>query len=203
MKRRLLRTISETVSRAIALVSLAAFLAAALEVPVPALQVKDLSRPFPCMHRRCGCMHADQCWGGCCCFTHQQKVAWAKEHGVRAPQYVADAAKRETAPQRKASQCCSKTGCSTAVASSKAAEPNSDRVLKSAAKSEFETLDQVSSRQCRGQAELWLTLGAAAPLAAQMELDHYRPLCDLLDLESPALSGITLLLATPPPRAAV
>jgi hypothetical protein len=48
-------------------------------------QGKDLSAPFPCQHRACGCRSAAQCWKKCCCFNHAQKVAWAARNGVRVP----------------------------------------------------------------------------------------------------------------------
>ena len=33
--------------------------------------------PFPCQGHRCGCVSAEQCWGHCCCFTPEQRLAWA------------------------------------------------------------------------------------------------------------------------------
>lgn len=51
-------------------------------ISVPSHAVKDLSTPFPCQHRRCGCMSAAQCKKKCCCFSAEQKVAWAKKNGV-------------------------------------------------------------------------------------------------------------------------
>ncbi|MCE9527475.1 MAG: hypothetical protein K8R36_15640 [Planctomycetales bacterium] len=63
-------------------------MAASLGVPVILKPQRDLSRPFPCMHHRCGCSSADACWGGCCCMTSAQKLAWAKEHGVTPPDYA-------------------------------------------------------------------------------------------------------------------
>ena len=56
---------------------------------------KDLSSPFPCQHRACGCRSAEQCWKKCCCFSNSQKLAWAKEHRVDVPSYVMLAAKKE------------------------------------------------------------------------------------------------------------
>lgn len=39
------------------------------------------SVPFPCQNRPCGCRSADSCLSKCCCFTAEQKVAWAQMHG--------------------------------------------------------------------------------------------------------------------------
>lgn len=64
---------------------------------------KDLSEPFPCQNRPCGCQSAAQCWKKCCCFTDTQKVAWAKANHVELPGFVVEAAKREAAANVKAS----------------------------------------------------------------------------------------------------
>ena len=52
-----------------------ALLAASLGVPVFIEPQRDISRPFPCMHHRCGCGSAEACWHGCCCMTLAQKRA--------------------------------------------------------------------------------------------------------------------------------
>jgi len=67
---------------------------------------KDLSQPFPCQNRPCGCRSADQCWKRCCCFTNSQKVAWAKLNRVKLPQFVEVAAARETASRHPPSASC-------------------------------------------------------------------------------------------------
>ena len=70
---------------------------------------KNLSQPFPCQNRPCGCRSAEQCWKQCCCFTNSQKVAWAKTNGVSLPDYVVAAAEKETATVKKPCALCSKT----------------------------------------------------------------------------------------------
>jgi hypothetical protein len=42
---------------------------------------KDLSVPFPCQSRACGCRSAAQCQKKCCCFSRAEKVAWARRQG--------------------------------------------------------------------------------------------------------------------------
>ena len=56
---------------------------------------KDLSQPFPCQNRPCGCRSAEQCWKKCCCFNNSQKIAWAKANKVIVPDYVLAAAEKE------------------------------------------------------------------------------------------------------------
>ena len=57
-------------------------------IPVRPACRKDLSSPFPCMESHCGCMTAEQCWRNCCCHTLEEKLAWARHHGVTPPGYV-------------------------------------------------------------------------------------------------------------------
>jgi len=59
--------------------------------PLPVLsRIKSVdSVAYPCQSRPCGCLSSQQCWAGdCCCFTLEEKVSWAKEHGVNPPEQV-------------------------------------------------------------------------------------------------------------------
>lgn len=191
-----------TVARSL-LVTLAVFglLAGTLGVPLPTITLsrKDLSVPFPCMDRQCGCRTADQCWQSCCCFTNRQKLAWAKKKGVMTPEFVEFAAEREEADEF-ATACC--------------ASPSKEKqaVCEVPGEGCCEELDTqptlgvtlvlaIHSRQCRGQSGLWLALGAAAPLPASVEMESplvpFGETCILI----PRLLSIYQLPATPPPRA--
>ena len=50
---------------------------------------------FPCMDCPCGCNSAEQCWRSCCCHTLAERMDWAREHGVRPPEYAIDEARRQ------------------------------------------------------------------------------------------------------------
>jgi hypothetical protein len=44
---------------------------------------------YPCQSRPCGCLNSDQCWkGDCCCFSIEEKLAWAEANGVEPPEHV-------------------------------------------------------------------------------------------------------------------
>lgn len=61
----------------------------ALGCPMPARSPKGAGQPYPCQSRPCGCDSAEECWkGDCCCFTLEEKLAWAEENGVEAPGHV-------------------------------------------------------------------------------------------------------------------
>lgn len=46
---------------------------------------KDKSKPFLCQDRPCGCMSAEECLRGCCCFSARERLAWAKANHQDAP----------------------------------------------------------------------------------------------------------------------
>ena len=63
-------------------------LVSSVGLPLPTIATKDGSKPFPCLKRACGCQTADDCWKKCCCFTDDEKLAWARENGVTPPDEV-------------------------------------------------------------------------------------------------------------------
>ena len=71
-------------------VALAGYLVAVVGIPLPASVGKYRGVPFPCQDHACGCATAEQCWAGdCCCFTLEEKVAWAAVNDVTPPEHVA------------------------------------------------------------------------------------------------------------------
>ncbi len=82
--------------------ALCGFLVANLGLPLIdpaslATAQKDKSKPFPCQDRPCGCMSADACMRSCCCFTANERLAWAKAHDVEPIPELVAAAKQESA----------------------------------------------------------------------------------------------------------
>jgi len=138
--------------------TLAAFLIATVGYPVwSASGGKDLSKPFPCMHRQCGCRNAEQCWRGCCCFSARDKVAWAKRNNVQPPEFVVAAAENEPAGTK--SSCCSSKG---ACHKPKAAEKKLPGLIA-----------VIEALTCQSQLEQWVAIGAidvAVPEMPQLEL---------------------------------
>src|SRR5258708_4975277 len=132
--------------------AMVAFWATTIGVPLPSASVKDLSKPFPCMHRLCGCMHSAQCWKGCCCFSDREKLAWAAAHGVEPPAFVVAAAWKSMDAERK---CCDKN-------------LRSGRYYKALAKnpigSKASSLVIASAwRSCHGLVPTWGSLSAVSP----------------------------------------
>jgi hypothetical protein len=123
-------------------------LAGALGVPVPVRAVKESAVPFPCQNHPCGCMTAQQCWDHCCCFTHEQKLAWAQEHQVQPPQTTL-AGWNQPRQRDQANCCCGKDHKAAPTAKAK---PAGTRWIIG-----------MSARQCRGDGPSWLTGHPAPP----------------------------------------
>jgi len=135
--------------RCIAAATMVALVAASIGTPdYAAVLGKDLSQPFPCMHRKCGCKDAATCWNGCCCFTAREKLAWAAKNNVTAPHFVAEAAAHEPAAKTSAS-CCSSNGGKSCAAMIPA---------KGRAK-DFTAV--IVAAKCHGEVEQWLVIGAS------------------------------------------
>ena len=110
MSRRFQKQRQTRARRLVGLSVLLAFVGCLLPIPVivPLDGELDSSAPYPCQHHHCGCLSAEQCWRKCCCFTHTQKLAWAKSHGVQPPEFVVIAAAQEgKATPCSGSGCCS------------------------------------------------------------------------------------------------
>ncbi len=190
--------------RLIALVALVSVLSSVIPIPVSFQSPeKDRSQPFPCQNRPCGCRSAEQCWKKCCCFTNTQKVAWAKAHSVRPPQFVIAAANREQETRECASKtCCSK--CSTH--SSPAAEPQTASTGNKVDGAEHEKHDHITlvigvfAQECQGQGWGWHSLpwsvlpeGPARLVMVDITRERCSPISDSCPKRS-------LKPPVPPPR---
>jgi hypothetical protein len=64
--------------------------------------------PHPCQGHACACATSEQSWtGDCCCFTLEEKLAWAEARGIEPPEHVRPLV-AERAAVKKAKSCCSK-----------------------------------------------------------------------------------------------
>jgi hypothetical protein len=78
-----------------------------LPLPLSSRNSKDSSIPFPCENRPCGCLSSEQCWAGdCCCFTLEEKLAWADANGIEPPPDV-----RPKVEARRAQRAAAKKKC--------------------------------------------------------------------------------------------
>lgn len=198
-----------------AALALAGVLAASLGVPLPALVVKTSSTPYPCQHHACGC-DADSCWRDCCCMSHQEKLAWARENGVTPPEFVVFAAQREAAQElarahdhkdcdgeathascSAESDCCSKprSCCSTKPQTSAHESAHAEERRDSS--SEF-TLMFLALR-CRGVSVSVSMLPPCLPVSLGSTEPTHVAIFDLWPREANLYQPPVLAVTSPPP----
>ncbi len=94
----------------IAALTLVGHLFAVIGVPLPAVRSSPVSTDavrYPCENRGCGCVSAEECWkGDCCCFTLEEKLAWAEERGIEPPAHVRPMVE---ARKNRSASCCTRT----------------------------------------------------------------------------------------------
>lgn len=174
-------------------------------LPLPAASAKDLSTPFPCQHRACGCMSAADCFKSCCCFSAGERVAWAQANDVEPPVTLVEEAEQESecahcphmsppcehGPQSSRSEksCCSKKKAPTAASGDKTESTGSRWLLV------------IQARRCHGN-----DAGVASGCTA---LPPAEPVAWQFDWQPAGVVNLPALIATvfpcgptpPPPRA--
>jgi hypothetical protein len=204
-----------------------AFFVATVGVPLPVGRTKDRSIPFPCMDRTCGCHDAAGCKAHCCCFSSEEKLAWAAEHRVDPTPFVDDAALKRAQVhtprgypgftvqegaqarccKKKIVACCAKDGV-TDFGSKHATASVADVGLPA------QTLDEprnanphdhlvsiAAYRQCNGLQPLWTLLNAALPPPDTVRFEfEFLPTGHVAERYS-TLTTVSFSPATPPPRA--
>lgn len=101
------------------------FIAACFPIPFSATRPKsskESATPFPCQHRPCGCRTAEQCRTKCCCFSTEQKLAWAKRNCVNPSDVVDRSAICEQPRSTSGKSCCASKQPVTAKVSSGASK---------------------------------------------------------------------------------
>ncbi len=193
-----------------------AYLLATLDIPLPASVHKDASQPFPCQNHPCGCQTAEQCWRHCCCFTPEQRWAWARAHGVEPPAYAEKPIEKpaeESAPRgwntvklrdraKQGTKPVAKRCCRASAERASCCRTTSDRSAKQSAAKNGRILwgTVLSTWQCQGATTVWITVGAVLPVPLP---SAWRP-----DWVPPASLALTNAIArvvphpplAPPPR---
>jgi hypothetical protein len=90
-----------------------------------------------------------------------------------------------------AGKCCGSCGCSKA-------KPDADGAADAP---QVEYVLSIQARKCQGQAEIWLALGAVSPPPEHVQIAHDLPFCGQLMYAGISFNSLTLVPATPPPRA--
>jgi hypothetical protein len=203
-------------------------------VPLPAGK-KALSKGgelYPCSASSCGCDSAERCWSSCCCHTMAQRLEWAKEHGVRPPEFALAEARssgHDTSPWdgakktviavavtgKKPCCCCAKKvaaapSCCEKKVAAAASSCCSKKVAAGCCSSKKSESDNARDNTvigwralaCHGQSLNWL---AAVPalITLEYEFADEAPLVAWLGPHSSeSAAGVTDVPTPPPPERA-
>jgi hypothetical protein len=208
-----------------AAVALFAYLAAAIGFPLPATFAshKDRSEPFPCRDHACGCQNAEECWSGCCCFSAEERWAWAESHHIQPPEYAEKPAPkgwrtvrlrdRERANADEGAGCCERR-CSAhedccakhdAIAKQTSCCGHSHSGLPSNAVAPEEPRPATdcnpaaSVLRCKGLSTLWISSGVVLSLPVAARPLH-SAVPDRLVCDDPVAVRTARIPPSPPPR---
>ncbi len=175
-------------------------------VPVPIVilrQVngKDRSQPFPCQDRPCGCRTAEQCRKKCCCFTLQQKMAWAERHGVKTFDIALTLVetKPKASPSAVRRECCSSTTLAKSPSSNTVTRSH-PRTPTSKSATRYKMVIGVIAQECQGVAQSFtclpiFILPPVIALVTQIEPNGERLILELVRFEQSVIEP-----PVPPPR---
>lgn len=159
--------------------------------------------PFPCQNHPCGCATSEQGWAGdCCCFTLEEKLAWADARGVTPPEHVRPAvAARKLAPKSEASCCAKKSAPSCCDRTEGGAGKSCAPEHLQPAKPVIKWVAGVFAQKCRGEGTAGLLklelISIPAPSAVLREVARTR---DVVRAPDPRLTSALHIPPTPPPR---
>lgn len=197
-----------------------AFFVATVGVPLPAGRTKDRSIPFPCMDRPCGCHDAAGCKAHCCCFSSEEKLAWAAEHEVDPTPFVEDAALQRVqvaggyrgfrvqgfdVRDSYHADCCrsNAVACCSDEASDRRGDCGQTAMSvgpEHPADSSDGLISIAAYRQCNGLQPLWTLLHAALPPPDSIRFEFdFLPTGHVTE-RSRTLTTVSFSPATPPPR---
>jgi len=192
------------------------YLLVALEIPLPAAIHKDTSQPFPCQDHPCGCQTAEQCWSNCCCFTPEERWAWARDHNVQPPAYAekpaAKPAEQSAAHGWNAVKLRDRDRGATATATKSCCREQGDRATccqtatKPVARQPaprsggVRWANIVTAWRCQGFQTLWVGVGAVLPVPPLATWSPDCPPPSFFSLSDTPASVFSLTPPSPPPR---
>ena len=193
--------------------ALGSYLATVVGLPLPASSPKDHSQPFPCQNRLCGCQNAEQCWRHCCCFTPEERWAWAEAHHVQPPAYAERPAGPSSAKSRtkvrSTCSCCVRHNIKEACCDLKspppaAVGPRTDDALHSSPRpgraGGLRWGPALSALHCQGLSTLWATTGPVLPPPLPVTWDPSRSPVGWLSYPEAPLLCVSHRPPDPPPR---
>jgi hypothetical protein len=177
-------------------------------LPLPALPSKKKSgTPFPCQDHPCGCSSAEECWRHCCCFSVEERWAWAAANQVEPPEYAEKPANAGWSTARLRDQAESPKSCEHA----KHAGCCETRALHSGREHQPSTTEPapptrplcfLTAARCQGLSATCVAVGPVLPILPThaARLDHSPS--DRLSYPDTLPFILSLVPPDPPPRLA-
>lgn len=180
-------------------------------IPLPVVPSTKSGAPFPCQQHACGCASAEQCWKSCCCFTKEQKIAWAAANHVEVPYHFMgdnpELARGSAKNGAKHGGCCSSKSESicgpTGKAKHSCCSHTSDSKKKLNAKppsDEVGTASITNLLACRGLQLFWVTCPPSLPPAPEEYQWLLSRSFDICRSSNDVLVSVSPTPPIPPPR---
>jgi hypothetical protein len=208
--------------------ALVCYFATAVGFPLPALSQKDSSQAFPCQYHACGCRNAEACWQHCCCFSPEERLAWAQSnhiepppdaepaiiqgwHAVRlrdqaegtatpAPDWARCSLHKSTnTPSRQTSKACCADQPKPA-GGSHAAPPQRAKDSPPASPIRLRWASGLAALRCHGLSTFWVSSGAVLPPPSLVSWEPFWPLVTSLAHRDAAPLSLRFRPPDPPPR---
>lgn len=171
-----------------------------ISLPLPALP-KNSSQRFPCEKCGCGCQTAEQCWRDCCCFSHREKVAWARENGVPVPAFVLAAAEKEAQDEQPRCPHCVARAAASKTSRSSCCSASDEHRHAEKTPSDDRRLSVLAAVRCQGLHEYWHLFATAWPgLTRQVPHVVPGPTSWFASRRALWLERLSPAPPTPPPR---
>lgn len=166
--RRLPRLFARRSRRLIAAAAALAYLASVLGFPLPVPAARDVSTPFPCQDHHCGCASAEQCWHNCCCFSAEERLAWAQKHNVTLSRDIETALADEAHEHKSPRSCCThhdeSPGCDEHHAGGRGDDAQDNQ--KTSPRAKVRWVHGFQAQKCQGLSLVWITTGITVPVHA-------------------------------------
>jgi hypothetical protein len=189
--------------RCLAPVLALSYVMATIGLPWPMSSGARDAIPFPCQGHRCGCVSAEQCWNHCCCFTPEQRLAWAAANEVDPPAELVAAVSDQDADQQLAAGEHSQTDDHPPAAHS-CCHKHADVCARPASPGPVNGKPTeghgFQAFKCHGISTLWVTTGAVAPSVTPLAWTFDWSIVGTVPTLRCSLSAVTFLPAVPPPR---
>jgi hypothetical protein len=171
----------------------AGYVASAAGVPLPAPSLPRNGERFPCENHRCGCSSAQQCRDSCCCYSRDQKLAWARDNGVPLP-VAADSwhatRQRDVAHDHRA--------CAGCCPGERVASPPEPQLPEGS--DQPTSVVGLAARHCQGLGTNWLSAMPALPPAEPVACGSAPVPTSWMPLTHQTTATLRLAPPIPPPR---